>query len=75
MTKLGCLTEIDWKYVGALLAAQESGKQIDFFKQFVAECRSWGTSYQIGIQMAYISSGLSSEEKEILSQITEKEAS
>jgi len=73
--KLGCLKEIDWKYVGALLANQSNDEQVDFFKQFVAECKSWGTSYEVGIQLAYISDKLTKEEKEVLSQIVYEEES
>jgi len=73
--KLGCLKEIDWKYVGALLANQSNDEQVDFFKQFVAECKSWGTSYEVGIQLAYISDKLTKKEKEVLSQIVYEEES
>jgi len=68
--KLGIINEIDWKYVGALLANEDEEKQINFFKSFVSECKSWGTTYQIGIQLAEICQKLTNEEKEILSQIT-----
>lgn len=68
--RLGMTKEIDWAYVGALLANADDHDQIAFFKEFVKECKSWGTSYQVGIQLAGISQELSEDEKEVLSQIT-----
>lgn len=44
-----------------------------FFKSFVKECKSWGTHYQIEMQLLGISAELTGEEKEILSTITYKE--
>ncbi|MBU0977281.1 MAG: hypothetical protein KKD18_02600 [Nanoarchaeota archaeon] len=71
--RLGMTKEIDWAYVGALLANSDKHAQTTFFREFVKECKSWGTSYQVGIQLAYINGGLTDEEKEVLSGITYKE--
>lgn len=68
--KLGMMKDIDWEYVGALLAQEDDDKQIKFFKAFVKECNSWGTNFQIANQMIDISNGLTVKEKTILSTIT-----
>lgn len=70
--KIG-LQEIDWEYIASVLAHEGDDKQIPFFKAFVKECLSWGTRYQVGIQLANINSGLSKEEREILSIISYEE--
>lgn len=67
--KLG-LQDVKWEYVGAKLAVADESEQAAFFKAFVKECLSWGTSYQVGIQLAGVSNELTEKEKEILSQIT-----
>ena len=43
--RLGITKETDWSYVGALLAHDDDHAQIEFFKSFVKECKSWGTEY------------------------------
>ena len=67
--KLG-LQDIKWEYVGAKLAVADEIEQAAFLKAFVKECLSWGTSYQVGIQLALVSRRLTEKEKEVLSQIT-----
>ena len=67
--KLG-LQDVKWGYVGAKLAADDDNSQIEFLKAFVKECLSWGTSHQVGVQLAGVSQGLTEKEKEVLSQIT-----
>lgn len=71
--KLGITKEIDWIYVGSLLANEDENAQTAFFRGFVKECKTWGTNYQVGIQLAGVCRGLSGEEKDVLSQITYKE--
>ena len=44
--KNGMLKEIDWKYLGALLANEGDDEQANFLKSFVKECKSWGTFHQ-----------------------------
>lgn len=67
--KRGIMTEIDWKYIAAVLANEGEDKQSDFFKSFVAECNTWGTTHQVQMQMANINAKLSEDEKEMLSMI------
>ena len=66
--KIG-LQEIDWEYIASVLAHEGADKQIPFFKAFVKECLSWGTRYQVEIQLANINSRLSKEEREVLGMI------
>jgi len=67
------IKEIDWKQVGAQLAEENDKEQADFFKSFVKECLTWGTRYQIEMQLIEISNKLTSEEKQILSIISDEE--
>ena len=71
--RLGITKEIDWPYVGALLANADENEQAAVFREFVKECKSWGTSYQVGIQLAGINRCLTKDEREVLSQITYEE--
>lgn len=66
--KLG-IRDIDWSYVGALLAQESDIEQIEFFKSFVKECNTWGTKHQIQLQLAIVNQKLTIEEKETLSMI------
>lgn len=67
--KIG-LQDIKWEYIGAKLANADDIEQAAFLKAFVKECLSWGTSYQVGMQLAGVCSLLTEKEKEVLSQIT-----
>ena len=66
--KLG-IRDVDWKYVGALLARSGDDEQIQFFKAFIKECNSWGTKHQVEFQLSGIRLKLTSEEKETLSML------
>lgn len=66
--KLG-IRDVDWDYVGALLAQETNDNQADFFKAFVKECKTWGTNYQIEMQLATVNDKLTTEEKQILGMI------
>jgi len=66
---LGMFSEIDFKYLGALLARSDDAKQAEFFKAFVKECQSWGTHYQVEKQLAWINHLLTKEEREVLSML------
>jgi len=66
--KMG-LQEVDWEYVGACLANEDSIAQTAFFKSFVKECRSWGTVFQDQRQLADTNNKLTSDEKQCLSMI------
>lgn len=59
----------DWKYAGACLANGDSDEQVDFLRAFVKECLSWGTRYQVELQLANVNHGLTSEERKVLSMI------
>ncbi len=67
--KLGILKNIDWTYVGALLAQGADDEQSEFFKGFVKECKSWGTEYQVQSQLAAVNIRLTDDEKETLSML------
>ena len=66
--KLGII-DVDFEYVGALLAQSDDIEQTKFFKAFVKECNSWGTRYQVEMQLAGVNQALTKEEKETLSMI------
>ena len=68
--KLGMIKEVDWELIGASLANEGDDIQSLFFKALIKELNSWGTSYQVGIQLAGISHKLTKSEKETLSQIS-----
>lgn len=65
----GILKDFDWDLLGALLANMDNEKQAKFFKSYVKECKSWGTNYQIELQLAHVNDGLSKEERQILSML------
>ena len=67
--KMGIRKEIDWQYVGAILARSDDNEQAEFFKAFVKECLSWGTSCQVEGQLAFINLKLTKEERETLSML------
>jgi len=64
----GC--EIDWGYLGALLANQGDVEQAIFLKAFIKECQSWGTRWQVEQQLAYVNHKLSKEERDVLSMLS-----
>jgi len=66
--KLG-IRDIDWSQVGAMLAQADDIEQADFFKAFVKECNSWGTHYQVELQLAGVNQKLTKEEKQILGML------
>lgn len=68
--KHGIITEIDWALIGAQLAQESDVEQVEFFKSFVKECKTWGTNHQVEMQMACINHKLSAEERESLSMIS-----
>jgi hypothetical protein len=64
--KLGLRKDIDWQYVGAMLARADDNEQAECLKAFVAECKTWGTSYQVEGQLASVNLKLTKEERETL---------
>ena len=63
------LQEVEWGYVGAKLANDGEEAQTTFIKGFIKECLTWGTQYQIGIQLASVNHNLTPEEREIISML------
>lgn len=66
--KLG-IRDIDFGYVGALLAQSDDVEQTKFFKAFVKECNSWGTQHQVEMQLAGVNQNLTGDERDTLSMI------
>lgn len=64
------LREIDWGYIGALLANEGDNEQVKFFKAFVKECNSWGTHIQVEQQLAFVNSQLTTTERQTLSMLS-----
>ena len=71
--RTGIRKEIDWEYLGALLARSDDDEQAEFFKAFIKECNSWGTAYQVELQLAFINNKLTPEERETLKMLGYKE--
>lgn len=72
--KMGIRKDVDWEYLGALMAQTGDDDQVLFLKSFVKECKTWGTNHQIEMQLASVNSALTEEEKETLSMIGYSEA-
>ena len=70
--KLGQLG-LSWGYLGALLAQESDDQQAEFFKAFVKECKSWGTNYQVELQLAAVNAKLTAEEKDALGMLGYRE--
>jgi hypothetical protein len=66
----GILKDVDWQYVGALLARGSDEEQAEFFRGFLHECKSWGTTFQLEQQLACVNLKLTDEEKEILAMLS-----
>ena len=67
--KMGIRKDVDWEYLGAVLAQSGDDEQAQFFKAFVKECNSWGTRHQVEMQLAGVNALLSNNERETLSMI------
>ena len=63
----GIITDIDWGYIGAVLANEGDIEQAEFLKSLLNEMRTWGTNFQIQVQLAHTASRLSSADRELLS--------
>jgi len=70
---MGIMTEPDWSLIGSVLARSDAEKQIEFFRAFAAEVQTFGTMYQTGFQLAAINHGLNEQERDIISQIIDRE--
>ena len=69
--RMGIRKEIDWEYVGALLAQEGSNEQVKFFRAFVKECNSWGTRLQVETQLAAVNIELTNDERKTLKMLSE----
>ena len=67
--KAGIRKDVDWEYLGALLAQNSDIEQSTFLKSFVKECKTWGTNHQVQTQLANVNNLLTTDEKEVLSMI------
>ena len=67
--KLGLRKDIDWQYVGAMLARADDNEQVECLKAFVKECNTWGTKFQVECQLAAVNLRLTPEERETLKMI------
>jgi len=67
--RLGIRKDIDWEYLGAVLAQSDSCDQAVFFKSFVKECLSWGTRLQVETQLSCVNKELTNEERGVLGMI------
>ena len=64
------LQDTDWKHIGAKLANCDDDEQAAFFKAFLKECLSWGTSLQVEQQLACVNSKLDVKEREALAMLS-----
>ena len=71
--KKGIKTEIDWALIGAELAQESDKEQVEFIKSFLKECKTWGTSHQVEMQLAFINDKLTEDEKEALKMLSFQE--
>lgn len=62
--------DIDWAEVGAMLAHTGDEEQSTLFASFCKELRTaCPTSYNVGMQMAYVQGKLSKEDQEMLAAL------
>jgi len=67
---MGIKKDIDWEYLGAVLAQDGDDNQAAFFKSFLKECKSWGTNHQVELQLACVNRLLTEDEKEALKMLS-----
>lgn len=70
--RYGIEKDVDWEYMGALLAQSDDNNQAKCLKAFVKECLSWGTALQVEKQLAYTNAQLTDEERDTLSMLSFK---
>ena len=69
--KKGIITTIDWGYIGACLANEDTEEQAKFFDAFTREVIAWENSWNRNVQMSSINSSLDKRQKELLSIISD----
>jgi len=67
---MGLRKDVDWEYVGALLAQSDDNNQAALLKSFIKECKSWGTAFQVEKQLASVNTMLTDEERDTLSMLS-----
>ena len=65
----GIILSNDWQHVGAILADSDDEDQVNFFRGFVKEMKTWDTGWAQGMQLAAIYKKLTDEEKKVLRSI------
>jgi hypothetical protein len=66
------LQDTSWSYVGARLAQADDNDQVEFFRAFLKECRSWGTAQQVEMQLAGVNQKLTDDERGALGMLSYK---
>jgi hypothetical protein len=61
------IVPLDWSLIGSMLANEGDNEQAEFLKALLNEMRTWGTNFQIEMQLCHIASKLSSADRELLS--------
>jgi len=67
---MGIKKDVDWEYLGAVLAQDGDDNQAAFLKSFLKECKSWGTNHQVELQLACVNRLLTEDEKEALKMLS-----
>ena len=62
----GIITDIDWEYIGAVLANEGDEEQAKFLNSMAKEMLSWGTRFQAEMQVTSIASKLNPSTKKLL---------
>jgi len=68
--RMGIKKDVDWEYLGAVLAQDGDDNQAAFLKSFLKECKSWGTNHQVELQLACVNRLLTEDEKEALKMLS-----
>lgn len=67
------LAEIDWGYIGAILARGDDEQQATFFKAFCSEIRKYPTHHCQEMQLMAVRNRLTEQEREQLSVLSYEE--
>ena len=62
-----------WEFLGSVLANEDSAEQIKFFKAFLKEMTTWGTTFQQQTQLCWINEKLTDDEKDIIKMLGYKD--
>jgi hypothetical protein len=64
------ITEIDWAQVGKMLANGGDDEQVEFFRGFVKEMKSWDNNRQAEMQLLHVNKQLTADERSMISNLT-----